>query len=1364
MSKSSKTKSKASRPAFGSNPSGTFQGSGFGGFGGSSSQSSLSYLAEPPAFTSISDPNVVVSFKNVLKKDSTTKAKALEELLSYVQAHPHDQDGGVEEPILDVWTQLYPRTSIDNSRRVRELSHNLQFELMKSARKRMERHIPTVVGAWLAGLYDRDRVVARAANDGLSSFLNTPEKVLGFWKKCQAQILDFSIEGIQETKDTLSDERSTTSEDSEAKYFRVVTASLSLVLGLLQKVGDEDIAKAQDKYDAFFAEDDVWKGITYNDASVRKTVCHLVFVCLDRKLPCAEETKVRQAIVTGGLKTNQAGSALEYVRALTKLSQANPDIWTAGEKKSSFARLQSFIAKGSQGSPPKFWEHLDQLLNLIPSNILTLENSLSLLTSLKSGVTNREEPRTNTSFAWKCYMDTAQRLLKSLSAEDKLHLGKEQLFPLFEQFLFSVSERNTSIPVGVNAMSVFVQAYIALATSEPPLSTASAEEWERLASIFSANISASLPEISKEFSSSQGKIGEEGRRWFGLVGQIHEKTSNLEGAVPDHTTAPSEKVLAQSVSLLESRNLKPFGCSQIIEFALSTSPHLFGSNGWGRINTFLTNAASGGISNVVESPSSKYLLSCVRLLGTLPAADTEGDSYRELWHTWTANTLKLNDESARNTTLASLISHDKGASFSRSDGDVQKAIYEQSIASAKGQGDAWDLLEASVTYHALGDDTYQKLAKELVTLFETQPQSTSGILRALEILVKGRPQLFSINDDLHTTLVAQLLSLSELSDTSVSEKSRSIRGLLDSHAEGKLPIVGIIQSNLDRAGPQSLGIGTVASQAENATGVPLEELFPSTNVWMEQLAVFLHQPMNPALSITSNIGGAALVLPNDRSTPNPQISRDRKGRSVPVRMALYLNRILEGKLDVSTLPEQFQVELLCLQCITAQLVSDQITTMDVHGPYESLFEREAAREAEDLVSFAQGYLNTLIVNPGSPAPLLLLDLLVEQSKNATTSGHYAARALCELISSIVEAQGLSLQLEETLLKADVLKASPETVLVAAATVSGIGEAGQGSKAFQNFTNRLVSDVAGASSGSSKTHATLVLLTLCAQAYERGELPVANNRIVFAVRQITSWLDEPDFSPSFSAEVCRALAALLPCMKDVYGSYWEATLEFCVSLWQTVATLDLHDALPIIHASLKLVRMLETLSEPNDDLEDALKETSNAKSKALIELLKLPRPTSSQPLEIVDSMICREVEKIPLRLYPDLGDIFPLVATQSRDVQTAAFNLLHRAIPAQQEQKSVDVLLDKTGKPTTNLFLSLSLQLQMHDYPTNYFLYSSTPQLSKLIPMKPSRSSPLPFAAIFWHGNSSSMPTLRLPSRSATTSQSTSSLTTVSLPC
>jgi hypothetical protein len=81
-------------------------GGTFGGFGSSTAGSTLSYLTEPPNLSSITDANVIVEFKNLSKKDGTTKAKALEDLRAYVQSHPYEQGGGTEEPILEAWVRL----------------------------------------------------------------------------------------------------------------------------------------------------------------------------------------------------------------------------------------------------------------------------------------------------------------------------------------------------------------------------------------------------------------------------------------------------------------------------------------------------------------------------------------------------------------------------------------------------------------------------------------------------------------------------------------------------------------------------------------------------------------------------------------------------------------------------------------------------------------------------------------------------------------------------------------------------------------------------------------------------------------------------------------------------------------------------------------------------------------------------------------------------------------------------------------------------------------------------------------------------------------------------------------------------------
>ncbi|KPM36530.1 hypothetical protein AK830_g10052 [Neonectria ditissima] len=1268
----------------------------FGGFGGSGSGSgsSLSYLTEPPSLAGVSDPNVVVSLKNILKKDSTTKAKALEDLLAYVLAHPFEKDGGVEEAVLEVWVQVYPRTSIDNSRRVRELAHNLQFELMKSARKRFERHIPKIVAAWLAGPFDRDRVVSRAASDGLNSFLNTPEKTTAFWNKCQTQILDYAIDAIQETKDTLSDERSTTEEDAEAKYYRVVTASLSLVLGLLQRIDPVSLEKMQSRYDEYFSEESVWKTITFKDSSVRKTTCQLLFASIDRKLPYADSPKVKQAIITGGLKTNQSGSALEYVRALTKMTQTYPDVWSSpkspSDPKSPLSRLQAFIAKGSQGSPPKFWGYLDQLLSILPADQMTPEVASRLLGSLKSGVTNREEPRTNTSPAWKCYIDTAKRLLGALPVDDQLPFVQEHLFPLIEQFLFSVSEKTAAIPLGPNAISVLVEAYVATVQASPPVVSASAEEWQRLATIFCGKISGSLPEVSREYHQSQEKIAEEGRRWFSLVGQIEDKIAEVAD-LPDHTAAPSGVIISQSISLLESRNLKPYGAARVLEYALSTAHRLFVGGAAKTVSSFLLSLAEEDAAKAVASPSSRYLLSCIHLLGAV------SEELATVWASWTKVILELPSGPARDSALASLISQDTGSALSQKNKDVQDHIVAQSVSLVKGDAGSWEVLEAAVTYQSLTDDGYRELLRQLVKILEKEPHHTDSTLRALEIAAKGRPDLFSHDEGIHTTLVAQLLSLSEIDNGVISSKAAAIRSLLDTHSDGKLPVVSIIQSNLEKAGPQSLDIETLVLQAQGAVGTEtsLEELFPSTNVWMTELTPFLEQPVNPSLSITNNLGGAASLAAGDPGAAQIRVQRDRKGRSIPMRMALYVSQLSEAKLSLSQLPKPFQVELLYLQCLTVQLVSDQITCMEENRLWKTVGHSEASSQAEGFVSSMRSILSTLASEvktwDESSVVFDLVNLLMEHSKELTPRGLYSARALGELVQSLTETHGVSSHLEESLMKPDVLKISPPTVLPASALLAGFGETLQPSKLANTFCNRIVSEVAGATPKGAKTLMTLTLLSTCAQIYELGELPVANNRIVFAVRQITPWLDEPeDLSAPLCAEICRSLTHLLPCMKDVYGSYWEKTVEFCISLWNRANDYKLDEALPFIHSSLRLFKTLEALQEPNDDLVDAIKEYASAKPRALIELLRLQRDATSQPLEIVDAMLCREVEKIPIRHIPDLSDIFGLVASDSRDIQTAAFNLLHKAIPAQQEQRSVDVLLDKTDARLPDELLSLLL--------------------------------------------------------------------------
>lgn len=125
MSKKFKSQASSSRAASGAlggfgSPFGATHSS-FSAFGSSAGAvSSLSYIAEPPDLSKISESNVVVGFKNLSKKDSTTKAKALEDLQDLVVRKAED-NATLEDGFLEAWvcwtTQIPspPITGISNT-------------------------------------------------------------------------------------------------------------------------------------------------------------------------------------------------------------------------------------------------------------------------------------------------------------------------------------------------------------------------------------------------------------------------------------------------------------------------------------------------------------------------------------------------------------------------------------------------------------------------------------------------------------------------------------------------------------------------------------------------------------------------------------------------------------------------------------------------------------------------------------------------------------------------------------------------------------------------------------------------------------------------------------------------------------------------------------------------------------------------------------------------------------------------------------------------------------------------------------------------------------------------------------------------
>ncbi|KUI69086.1 E3 ubiquitin-protein ligase listerin [Cytospora mali] len=1304
--------------------------SAFGGFSTpSASTGSLSYLSEDPDFSLISDSNIVVSFKNLLKKDNTTKSKALADLVQYTQAHPNDQDGGVEEAVLETWVRLYPRISIDNDRRVRELSHTLQFELLKSARKRMERNIPKVAGAWLAGTFDKDKAVAKAATEGFSVFLTTEEKVANFWRKCQPQVLQYATDAVMETPDTLSDERSTKPEDAEAKYYRVIAASFSLVLGLLQRLSSADTEKYNTEYETFFASgpgDCVWSFATADDSYVRKMVYQLLQLCMEKRSELIQPQlfQIGKILTSDALKKSQMGSAVDFVTVLTNLTLQDSQIW--GTKKPPIARLRGFVEKGSQGGPPSFWQNLDKLLAAVPPETMSSELASQFFKSFRSGISRRDEPRSNAPYAWMTYLNAVSRLLPRLDADSRIHIITENVFPLTETYLFS-TERQGEWLVGGNVV-VLSRAYKVAALSEDAQIThALATEWERLADILVARLSNSLPEVSKEFEVSQNKLAEDGKRWFSITGAVHAAL-NATASQPDgnessdYTESASHKVIQGAAGLLKRRNYKPFGAAAILLSALKQTPHLFGSSEEHLLASLIPTGSDEEMTKLLSSPSAPYILSCLMALG-----HHNLDQWRLLWTNTIRCLLKIDDESTADTYITKLISDTAAKTLAQDNDGLKEYAVSRMLASARNENPSWELFAAALEWDTLSRASLQEVSSQVVDALNSENESS---IKAVEIILRQKPALFSEDEALHLALVTKLLSMMEIDDTSISARASRLRSLLENHVDAQPSLMSIIQENLDQPGPNSLGVETLVQQtvAMSKTGdVDLEQLFPNTNVWMREILPMLESELSPALTLTSSIGGA-YFLPQATKGKTVRTQRDQRGLSVPARMAMYTVALFDSGIGPDSLPQRFQAELLYLLYLAAELASDQITLMDGNKLFSNINDSDLLTEVEGFVSSTRRVINKLFVESGQWRPgqgesgLVdeFVDIMIQHAKNLTPIGLYSARALSEIFTAFSDAHGYGTAVEEWIGTLDVMKATPSTVFPAVALLTGYGEALSISKAASTLLNRLISDIAGANPQSEKTILSLVLLNACTPVFELGQLPVANNRLVFAVKQITSWFDQPidSLGSAVSTESCRALQRLLPCVSEVYGPYWEQTIEFCLSLWAHAAKDKPEQRLPYIHASVKLLTGLKAISDPNDDLVDALESHAESIYHGLLELLKIPTDSTSQPQEIVDALLCREAEKIPLEHLKDLSDVYGLVASESRGIQTAGFDLLHRALPVVQEELSVDVLIEKKQAKLPDELMSLLLDAPTLDaYPEEILVQFPAPIRSYLLSWK-----------------------------------------------
>ncbi|KAL8709417.1 MAG: hypothetical protein Q9220_005800 [cf. Caloplaca sp. 1 TL-2023] len=1295
MSKKFKSQASSSRAvsgAFGT-PDSSFGKTGGGGFGAISA-SPLSYVYEPPELSAISDPNVIVAFKNVQKKDSTTKAKALEDLQKYISAV---QTGGdFEDAILDAWTKVFPRTSIDTARRVRQLAYLVQGNIAHKSGKKFVRYMRYVVGAWLSGSFDGDKSVSRAAQESVKEVFPTDDKVQGVWRVYLGSIIQYCNDAVfKETMLTLSDERTVNPEDASAKYARLIASSLAVIQYILGNVPEDVLSKEDSALQEFLGRTELWKFSSYPDSPIRRQVYKLLGSTMSKKPGILDIGAISSCVLTSSLSINQTGSALEYSRILVHLTEKYSGVWTnlytGTGKKSATKKLCQFLAKGSQGGSPLFWDTIGALLPKIPISVILPQEDIdsqriALVEAFRDGASNREESRANQNAAWKAYLDLIRRLLSSSDVNTDQLIGSA-VMPLLVQYISP--SRETSIWTVSGLQHALIAEILSTALTSRQ---AFIDRWRELSSALVEEIQISLPEQSKDFVKSQDAVSAKASRWHNVRAALDNIETPPEVRIVLRETLTAE--IESAIALIKTRNGKPYGAASLLETAFPLESKLMSSQV--HLNELVVEFVTNDVPHLLLSPSGPHL---VRLMPHLRNVLDVDASYR----TNLKSTMKAPESPAQIKVLQDLLASPCLQSIYQ-DQEVVTNLTSLLEKATTGDNSRDDLLKTAAANPRIPPRLLQELLAHIMENLSPEGQHTSA-LNDLETIVKENRGALKANEASFgsAALLARLIALTESSDEVVSQKAKSISDHL--RADDSIDpfhrhktVLEILSRGTETASSDALSIPSLVDLASKTLtecddrnrSALSTEILPNESRWHALLQPFFAVNPNPALAIMNSLGSAVYML--DPARPQQSIVYDQAGHSAALRLFWFTSHLIQTTDIFERGPADRQACIFRYLAIVLQLASDNLSIQSPNSLWQEQ-EPEAEEEIAEIINQTQKVVARWVVEGSSTSFVsTALAQLLHNSSGESAFSYYSTRAYIALLADINEVQ---MDAKQELIIGDLKTARQSAdTLKAAAMLSSVQKPATLTKTFNEYLAGLTG---GDLLNSSRSLSDLIVLNSILEREEiMDSLPsIPKQRLVFFVQHVSRLLLEVtvtdalfDYNTSSTATkiVCcissmQALYHLLPVLSETYGSFWEDVIEVLIKLWLTEEVIT-DKQIPILHSSLRLYSRLRISSsrDSNDDLLDALNDRKASITKGMINVLHTlqdPPDDRHQPRKIVNELLAREISHRRDSVDPEIIlDLFPVLASPSEPLQDSAYELLHSQIPKSQENVSLEKALSK----------------------------------------------------------------------------------------
>lgn len=1261
----------------------------FGSAAGSfASVSPLSYLAEFPDTSKVSNPTTVVTFKNLFKKDSTTKTRALEDLNLTIS-----ESSEIEDAIIDVWAAIYPRTSVESSRRVRQLAHTIQGQICVQAGKRIIKYLPTVVGPWLLGLYDNDKVVSHAAQEALNQAFPSQEKRKTLLQRYQSQILSQCSSVISdETAQTLSDERIVSPDEAIAKYDRVLAAAIGLFAHMINIMSDDDMKICSEQYRNLIDEKKLWGLVSSGDPFVRRQVNLLLRAIIQNSFtrPLQNRQTISSSFIAKGLESDQKGTAVSFLETLIALTQWEPTIWTSewNNKKSPLHRLKHFVRGGSHSSSVEtYWAKLNSFLKGLPPALFSDPKEVEeFLQSFEKGINSKDEPK----YTWNLGLYGLLSALSfvSLHLEDdsfQLETGRKILEPIFDSYL---NGRNSSVSSAV--VGDIIRIVFRMRSGTALLGQIINKVGESML----MDLKSTLPEQT---------VSQRAERWGSLLRYLNIEIGNL-----NLVNGILAKLISESINICKTQNGDARGsASLLVELVkggkqfIDSTPELSD-----QLNSFL----------VHEMPEI-FVSRSVTQFGELLKLVNSSKDFSVIWIACLQSSRAVPWDETRRLAYCSLIGSLQNSTLESSSGDASK-IYS-----------AMDDLIVDILQSPSDSDSSESLLAVLLDIlpfYERKAVEQARIVRgiierigtgsdvsiaeALSFLRSIKHPDSKIRSIFSTTeadrFFSTLLCWSESTEDELKRASSSCIDWIISHNPFGFieqdSFSSLLQIELNKASEDSLLVSTLADIAKKLKSRKRNQTSPfllDVNSWRKSLEPFLNIPPPMSSCITSPLRGAVLLVEQSQ-TEEPIIPYDDQKWSVPFRIAVYTVEVLEQMEFTSEdlLGDNFSLilELLTLTTIIAnENISFGVSRLGPNDEFElTKFVSDSFKLISKVVeSMPQGLENSesLHLSASSDSVNICVQHLYDASDNRSASAYRHALACNHLTNELIERRRISRPFEEISNKIMSLRKSAKVSPFRA--ISYLSEyhsfLGKSQLAIRWY-NEMMADLTGpgALNDPTITLDRLVLMHALIKDQDKDFVSgAAHQRVVLFIRGLVGWLDDESTPPPVVIVAQAIFRELAPLLVEIYGDHWETIINFIKNLWKGCSEAwdpenkGNEEILPLLYESIKLIGVLESIStkpDCNEDLIEALETHAFDLRQALFNLLMMERvvdEANHSPLRIVNNLICRRLQNGPMtELITEPKQMYSLLVTKSDAIQTTAFNILHTNIPTLQEELSMEIAL------------------------------------------------------------------------------------------